>query len=166
MSKKIVDTTYVYERLTEADVRSYIESKDVTDNERDGFQHSITKEIDLFKTVRFGKNIVVSKRIAEQFIVDDNAVLKFRTVVYSILLLGSFGLFILALLIPESQHRAVNISDILFSGLSFSLILCMFSLFYGNLKDIRKLIISENNIKNSVSVANDDINIEIRNTTL
>lgn len=166
MSKKKINTTYVYEQLTKDDVTSYIESKDVTDNERYSFHTSIMKGFDLFKTVRFGKNIVVSKNIADKFITADQGMLTFRTVIYSILLFGSFGLFILALLIPQSQHRGITLSDVMFAGLTFSLIICMFSLFYGNLKDTKKLVISKDHIDRSTSLLNEDVNIEIRNTTL
>lgn len=166
MSKKTVDTTYIYERLNKEEVLSYMESKDITDNERGGLQTSIKVGFDLFKTVRFGKNIVVGKNIADKFIAADKSMLTFRTVIYSILLLGSFGLFILALFIPQSQHRTIDLSDILFSGLTFGLIICAFSLFYGNLKDTKKLIISKDRIDRSTSILNEDVNIELRNATL
>lgn len=166
MSKKNVDTSYIYERLNKDEIISYVESKDVTNNERYNFQTSILKGFDLFKTVRFGKNIVVGKNVANKFIIADKSMLIFRTVMYSILLFGSVGLFILALFIPESQHRSFNLSDIVFTGLTFSLIVCMFLLFYGNIKDTKKLAASKERIGRSTSILNENVNIEIRNTTL
>lgn len=166
MSKKTVNTTYIYERLNKDEVLSYMKSNDVTDNEKTSFHTSVVKGFDLFKTVRFGKKIVVGKNIADTFIAADKSMLMFRTVIYSILLLGSLGLFILALFIPESQQRTIDLSDILFSGLTFGLIICSFSLFYGNLKDTKKLIISQDLVNRSTSILNEDVNIEIRNTTL
>jgi hypothetical protein len=166
MSKKTVDTTYIYERLNKEEVLSYMESKDITDNERDGFHTSIKVGFDLFKTIRFGKNIVVGKNIADKLIAADKSMLMFRSVIYSILLLVSFGLFVLALFIPQSQQRTIDLSDILFAGLTFGLIICAFSLFYENLKDTKKLIISKDRVNRSTSILNEDVNIEIRKTTL
>jgi hypothetical protein len=167
MPKKSIHTTLIYEKLKKEEVVSYIESKDVTDNEKSSLSNALSKEEDLFKTRRFGKNIVVNKNIANNFILADQSMVKFRIIMYSILLCVSFGLFFLALAMPVSQNRnSIDLSDIILAVLSFSMVTCMFVLFYDTIKDMRKLIISENHVDKSPTVLNSDINIEIRNTSL
>lgn len=167
MAKKSIHTTLVYEKLNKEEVISYIESRDMTDNEKSSLSDALSKDEDLFKTSRFGKTIIVNKHIANNFILADKSMANFRIVMYSILLCGSFGLFLLALAMPISQNRnSVDLSDIILAVLSFSLVISMFCLFYDTLKDMRKVIISESDIDRSLSVLNSDINIEIRNTSL
>ena len=62
MSKKSIDTTLVYEKLKKVEIVSYIESRDMTDNEKSSLSNALSKDEDLFKTTRFGKNIVVNKK--------------------------------------------------------------------------------------------------------
>lgn len=167
MSKKSIDTTLVYEKLKKEEIVSYIESRDVTDNEKSSLSNALSKDEDLFKTTRFGKNIVVNKKIADKFIEADKSMTTFRIVMYSILWVGSIGLFILSNFLPFSQNRnIINMSDMIFTGLSFSLVVAMFFLFYGEMKNMRTLIISGSQLDKSASVLNSDINIEIRTNSL
>lgn len=167
MSKKSIDTTLIYEKLKKEEIVSYIESRDMTDNEKASLSNALSKDEDLFKTTRLGKNIVVNKEIADKFIEADKSMTTFRIVMYSILWVVSIGLFILSNFLPFSQNRnIINMSDMIFTGLSFSLVVAMFFLFYGEMKNMRTLIISGSQVDKSASVLNGDINIEIRTNSL
>jgi len=167
MSKKSIDTTLIYEKLNKEEVVSYIESRDVTENEKYSLSNALSKDEDLFETNRLGKHIVVNKKIADKLIEKDKSITTFRIVMYSILWVVSIGLYIISIYLPFSQNREViTISDIIFGGLSFSLVVCMFCLFYGEMKNMKKLIISQSHIDKSTSILNDEINVEIRTNSL
>jgi hypothetical protein len=167
MSKKSIDTTLIYEKLNKEKVVSYVESRDVTDNEKSILSNALSKDEDLFKTTRLGKNIVVNKKIADKFIEKDKSMTTFRIVMYSILWVISIGLYIISIYLPFSQNRdVITLSDVIFAGLSFSLVVCMFCLFYGEMKNMKKIIKSQSHIDKSTSILNDEINVEIRTTSL
>jgi hypothetical protein len=167
MSKKSIDTTLIYEKLNKEKVVSYVESRDVTDNEKSILSNALSKDEDLFKTNRLGKNIVINKKIADKFIEKDKSMTTFRIVMYSILWVISIGLYIISIYLPFSQNRdVITLSDVIFAGLSFSLVVCMFCLFYGEMKNMKKIIKSQSHIDKSTSILNDEINVEIRTTSL
>ena len=72
MDKNKVNTSYVYEILKKDEVQQYLESKDITANEKSCFQSAVTRHANLYKTIRMKKHIIVSQSVAGDLIKEDS----------------------------------------------------------------------------------------------
>ena len=165
MAKKKVDTNYVYEILKKDEVQQYLESKDITDNEKTGFQAAVEQHTKLFKTTRMGKNIIVSKRIADDLINEDTAMMSFRIVMYTLLLSLAIILCGMIALDPVIYNKAYGLADFILLSLTVAMTVCMGTLVYDTLKDNKNLKMSKELVdKENKSVT--EVNIELRNVTV
>ena len=165
MDKNKVNTSYVYEILKKDEVQQYLESKDITANEKSCFQSAVTRHANLYKTIRMKKHIIVSQSVAGDLIKEDSNMIKFRMVMYILLLSLSIILCGIISLDPVIHDRNFVISDIVLIVLTFSMTVCMGLLVCDTFKDNNKIKISKEIVsKENKSVT--EINIELRNSTV
>lgn len=165
MAKKKVNTSYIYEILKKDEVQQYLDSKDITDNEKSSFHSAVSQHTNLFKTTRMDKNIIVSKSVADDLIKEDSDMMKLRIVMYTLLLSLAIMLCGMIALDPVIYNRTFGVSDFILLSLTFAMTVCMGALVYDTLKDTKHLRMSKDLVDKENKSAT-EINIELRNVTL
>lgn len=71
MTKKNTETTNVYERVSESELFAYMNSSLPTMIEKEYLHQAFLLNLDIFKTIRYGKTIILGSVDAKKYIEEE-----------------------------------------------------------------------------------------------
>lgn len=112
MTKENTETTNVYERVNKSELFAYMNSSLPTIPEKELLHMAFLRNVDLFKTIRYGKTIVVGRDAAKKYIEEERKSNLFQFIVWALLFSVGAGLMIF-IAHTIDKHPVLSFSDIM-----------------------------------------------------
>ena len=111
MFNKNVDTTNIYERISKSELLAYMNSSIPSLPEKERLHRALLRNVDLFKTIRHGKTVVVGSEAAKKYIEEERKTNLLHFIVWAIFVAVGAALFVFIASTIE-KHSAISFSDI------------------------------------------------------
>jgi hypothetical protein len=111
MFKKNIDTTNVYERISKSELFAYMNSSIPSLPEKDRLHRALLRNVDLFKTVRHGKTVVLGSDAAKKYIEEERKTNLLHFIVWAIFVAVGAALFVF-IANTIGKHPVISFSDV------------------------------------------------------
>lgn len=160
MTKKNTETTNVYERVSKSELFAYMNSSLPTMPEKERLHKAFLRNVDLFKTIRYGKTIILGSGSAKKYIEEERKSNLFQFIVWALFFSVGAGLLMFAAHTIDKQP-VLNFSDIMLLFLMISAEGFVASRLIQTFSDKRTLNISEEHIDRGINPDYYEINVEV-----
>lgn len=160
MTKKNTETTHVYDRVSKSELFAYMNSSLPTMIEKEYLHQAFLLNLDLFKTIRYGKTIILGSVAAKKYIEEERKSNLFQFIVWALFFSVGAGLLMFAAHTIDKQP-VLNFSDIMMIFLVTSAEGFVFSRLIQTFSDKRTLNISEEHIDRGINPDCYEIKFEV-----
>jgi hypothetical protein len=160
MTKKNIETTNVYERVSKSELFAYMNSSLPSMPEKARLHQAFLRNVDLFKTIRYGKTIILGRDAAKKYIEEERKSNLFQFIVWALIFSVGAGL-LMFLSHTIDKHPVLSFSDIVMLFVMTSAEVFVASRLIQTFVDKRTLNTSEEHVDRGINPDYFEINFEV-----
>jgi hypothetical protein len=160
MTKRNTKTTNVYERVSKSELFAYMNSSLPSMPEKARLHQAFLRNVDLFKTIRYGKTIILGSDAAKKYIEEERKTNLFHFIVWALFFSVGAGLLMFTAHTID-KHPVLSFSDILKLVVMVSAEGLVASRLIQTFIDKRTLNTSEEHIDRGINPDYYEINFEV-----
>jgi hypothetical protein len=160
MTKKNTTTTNVYERVSKSELFAYMNSSLPSMPEKARLHQAFLRNVDLFKTIRHGKTIILGSDAAKKYIEEERKSNLFQFIVWALLFSVGAGL-LMFIAHTIDKHPVLSFSDIMMLVVMLSAEVFIVSRLIQTFIDKRTLNTSEEHVDRGINPDYYEIDFEV-----
>lgn len=160
MTKKNTDTTNVYERVNKSELFAYMNSALPTVPEKERLYRAFLRNVDLFKTIRHGKTVILGSDAAKKYIEEERKHVFLQFMVWAAFVAVG-GSLLIGFANTISRHPIITFSDTMLLIIMGCAEILVAGFFIKTLVDKRTLDISEEHVDRGINPDYFEIDFEV-----